>query len=194
MGLDWVLHRYRPKAGQEKTFATRQKKLEALAETEADEAALEKAREALREVSHTPQEDLGSPPDTDGRAGGSFLVSELDCGAGIIRHCGDVLDGDLESEAWVDHSAAEAADYAERLDASVRAAKSPNALARERLKLRAAIDGPCGPRLAFSGEPPSVEVPQRGTFSFDEQRATVDGLVRWLRFWSKKGYGFRAWS
>ncbi len=238
MGLDWVLHRFRPRRGKEAEFA----RLHAELEAAGDEATKQAARAALSAVSHTPFEDIGAPrvgvdaratryfrekvfpevlaeakargetppsyesalaqahgqyvlslaKDVKGLAGGSFLVSRLDYGAGIIDHCGDLV-GDLVSEAWVDHTAKEAADYARRLARALKKAKSPLEQQRARLARRVRAERP-GPRVASSGARDLRPWTVGQSMAFEDQRATVQAIIDWLQFWSKKGYGFRAWS
>lgn len=133
--------------------------------------------------------------DKRGFAGGSFLVSELDYGAGVIDACGDVVRD--TSEAWVDHGAKEAAAFAKRLRRDLARAKSPVRLRDERRRDRAKRQGALGPPIAASGTHDDqvwMRVSFRGAMNFDDQVATVKALASWLEYWSKRGYGFRAWS
>jgi hypothetical protein len=238
MGLDWVLHRFRPRKGKSAEFERLMAKLED-AKEEQEKAAL---RDELKNVSHTPFEDIGAPQigvdaratkyfrdkvfaehvvaakaqgalvpsfeealakvqgqyvlalasDTRGLAGGSFLVSQLDYGAGIIDRCHDLV-GDLVTEAWTDHTAKEAADYARRLEHALKKAKSPLDEQKQRLAKRVRADPP-GLPVASSGKADARPWTTGRGMGFEDQRNTVQSIIDWLKFWSKKGYGFRAWS
>lgn len=134
--------------------------------------------------------------DKGGLAGGSFLVSSIDYGAGIIGSCTDAVPG-LSSEAWVDHSAKESLKYALQLERALKKAKSPTKLRAERLARRAKADGKLGAAVASSGThsfTPWIQRSRVGGMNFDDQVRAVEGMIRWMRFWAKKGYGFRAWS
>ena len=244
MGLDWVLHRHRPKKGMERAYARALKKVRSLNEKGAAQALIAAAEAELVEVSHSPFEDIGAPQvgidaratkyflaevfprdveaakargepppskeaalaeahgqyvvelarDQGGVAGGSFLVGSLDYGAGIIDSCSDVVTN--PSEAWVDHTAKEAAAFAKRLRADLKKARSPADLARAQLEQRARRV-PLGRAIAASGElvfRPWVPRGFRGAMAFEDQVNAVKGLIHWLEFWSKRGYGFHAWS
>lgn len=134
--------------------------------------------------------------DKRGLAGGGFLVAQLDYGAGIIDSCSDVVDD--PSEAWVDHTAKEAAAFARKLKKGLARAKSPTQRRDEARRKRAKRQGPLGPPIATSGKPDDTVWMAAGfrgrPMNFEDQVATVQGLVSWLEYWSKRGYGFRAWS
>lgn len=92
----------------------------------------------------------------------------------MLTFCQDVLTAELINEAWESHSAAEALDYAQRLEAAADAVAEPQGLGY----LKTQRDVP--------------DADKDPADSLESQLHIVYSLVRWLQFYASRGHGFEA--
>jgi hypothetical protein len=163
MGLDWLVN-YKPKTGEDNSFYKIKNKIKRLDKEETNnEDELESLRNALKEISITPEDTINSlslaelKETEDIFEGGSFLTSNHDFRGQVVSYS-ELINDDLIEEAYKNHGAKKCIEYANKLEHKISEYKYDELEEEEQ-----------------------------------EDYNDINQAIKWLRFWGKHGHGFSAW-
>jgi hypothetical protein len=132
MGLDWIVES-KPSAGDEKEYSKLKKQLKKLRlkenEENCDEIML--LEKQLEDISISPQDTISDLNEEELNEldeimeGGSFLTSSLDFRGKAIG-LADIINEELQEEAYTDHTPKQCIDYAERLELAISSYNKEN--------------------------------------------------------------------
>ncbi len=125
MGLDWIVEP-KPCEGDEKQFFNIKKQLQKLKEheNENNEDEIMLLEEELAKISISPQDTISDLNEEelieldDVMIGGSFLTSSLDFRGKAVGRA-DIINQELQEEAYDDHNPKECIEYAEKLEFAI---------------------------------------------------------------------------
>ncbi len=132
MGLDWIVET-KPSEGNEKEYSKIKKQLNKLKlnENDSNEEEIMLLEKQLENISISPQDTISDMNDEelndldDIMEGGSFLTSSLDF-RGKTVGLADIIDEELQEEAYIDHTPKQCIDYAERLELAISSYNKEN--------------------------------------------------------------------